>query len=247
MNLPKFSIITPTYNVENRITETILSVEKQTYSNYEIIIMDAKSTDNTIHILREFKKKDSKIKVVSAHDKGIYDAMNKGVMVAQGEYCIFLGAGDTLYNETVLAEIAGKIDESNPDIIYGYVMAIEDEKIFDMKRKIDYWYTLEFIPVCHQAIVAKRELLLKYPFDVKYKIAADQEWLMHMMKEKKKFMYVDVPISYYPRDGVSSSAEGGKQSVYEQELIHKKYYPIRRILKIIYKWLKKWIKKIIRR
>ena len=104
--MPLFSIIVVSLNTKNKFLKTIRSIEKQKYKNYEIIIVDGKSKDGTIDIIKKFKKK--KIKFIIEKDKGIYDAMNKGVKISSGKWIIFLNSGDIFNNFNVLKKISQK-------------------------------------------------------------------------------------------------------------------------------------------
>lgn len=240
--MPAFSIITPTYNAMENIERSIKSVRCQKYDNYEYIIMDGVSTDCTKAVVEKYSQVDNKIKFHSEKDNGIYDAMNKGVSLATGDFCIFLGAGDTLFDESVLDDIAKELNKYSPDIIYGYAVFVDGDQMMEYRRLIDFNYTFRIRPVCHQAVFAKTDLLRQYPFDIQYKIAADQEWIMHMKKEHKDFLYVDRAISYYPRNGVSSTGEGNVSFVAEHVRIRRKYYPIRGCIMDFFRKIKSILK-----
>lgn len=218
-----FSIIIPTFNAGNRIKTTIDSIVKQSSRDYEIIIQDGKSTDNTQNIIENFMCQYPFIKYFSEKDKGVYDAMNKAVEKANGEFCIFLGSGDRLHDENVLDKLKQVMNNRKADIYYGYVIETVGEKTIPLIRKINWTYKMKLTPVCHQAVCAKTDLLKNNPFDIMYKIAADQDWLMKMVKRGKKFIYINIPIAFYPMDGLSSN--NNDVFVQEQKLIHKTYYP----------------------
>ena len=115
----RFSIITVCYNSESTIFETIQSVKNQTYTNYEHIIIDGSSTDNTLDIINKYKNNSDKVKVISEPDNGIYNAMNKGIKLASGELIVFLNSDDTF--ESNALEIITNHYNSKIDIIYGNV------------------------------------------------------------------------------------------------------------------------------
>ena len=237
------SIIIPTYNSSARILDTVYSLIDQSYDEVEIIIQDGFSTDNTVSNVNNLYN--SKVKVYIEEDKGVYDAMNNGLLHANGEYVMFMGAGDVLFDKDVLCKVNNIIKTDHPDILYGYVMGIEDDnKTVKMNCKLDFWYTIKFFPVCHQAIVAKKQLFSEKKFDSTYKVCADQDWLMYMKKKRKKIKYIDLCIAKYPRDGISSSKEGELICIKEQNKIHRQYYPFRKLVHDIYYSLKKKIIKI---
>ena len=226
MKRNRFSVIIPTFNCGSRILESVNSILIQNYDNYEIIIQDGSSTDNTQEFLEELKKNE-KIKIGIEKDAGVYDAMNKAVLKSSGDYCFFLGAGDSLYNENILKNVEKYLSKHNCDILCGYVFTNADGIKGEIRVIPDWTYTVRFIPICHQSVFAKRELLLQRPFDTHYKIGADQDWLMFMKKKKKKFSYIDIPISIYLKDGLSSSNIGNEIFIREKAEIHKKYFPLR--------------------
>ena len=115
LNRPKFSIITVTLNSEKLIDETIKSLFNQTFDNYELIIIDGDSNDKTLEIIKSYNKKN--IVIISEPDKGIYDAMNKGISLSKGEYINFLNSGDKFANENVLEKVYNSI-KTKPNLVY---------------------------------------------------------------------------------------------------------------------------------
>ena len=223
------TIITPAYNVIDSITKTYASVMSQKNVEFEYIIVDGMSIDNSIELYDSWSS-NPKFKYFVEKDEGIYEAMNKGVKLASGDYIIFLGSGDKFVSDTVLEYVDVCAAKTHADIIYGYtIFSYKNGNKITYKRMIDGTYSFRADPVSHQALFAKRELLEEYPFDLKYKIAADQDWIMKMHKSGKKFHYIDMPISNYDMYGISASEVGrekGKNELYE---IHKKYYPLQYI------------------
>ena len=123
-NIPKISIVTISYNIVSSIEKTILSVISQTYSNIEYIVIDGGSTDGTVDIIKKYSNKISYW--VSERDKGIYDAMNKGIEAATGDWINFMNAGDLFFHNNVISEIIPFLD-NNVDIIYGDFEKLSDE------------------------------------------------------------------------------------------------------------------------
>ena len=200
-----FSIITPTYNVQKKIVYSLNSIINQDTALLEYIIIDGKSNDNTIQVLKEFKKKYKiDLKYISENDEGIYDAMNKGINMAEGEYLYFLGAGDTL-KEGILGKIKDKVNFI-PEIVYGDVLLTLTGNIvggeFDQLR-----ICMNNMP--HQAIFYHRtvfEMLGLY--SIENKILADYEFNIRCFgcNEIKK-RYVDIVIANYEGGGVSSTID----------------------------------------
>lgn len=206
MNI-KVTVITVCYNSENYIEETIKSVLGQTYENIEYLIIDGKSTDSTMDIINKFSK-DSRVKVISEKDKGIYDAMNKGIVLSTGQYLSFMNSGDKFVNKDVIANIMNNINIDKDDLIYGNVL---EERLGKVVGKINYgnikvnsWYFIRGNMICHQAMFIKGDLLKQYPYNLNYSICADKCFLITCEKMKKRFKYIDYDICYYDKSGISS-------------------------------------------
>ena len=158
---PTFSVITITYNAATTLEETILSVISQTYHHIEYIIVDGASTDETLQIVDRYRNKINK--VVSEPDKGLYDAMNKGVDLATGDYLIFLNAGDSFHADTTLQQIMQSIKSKElPDIIYGNTAIVDAQRHFVRMRRLAppeelSWQNFRAgMLVCHPAFIMKR-------------------------------------------------------------------------------------------
>lgn len=196
---PYISIIIPTLNSDETIEECLNSIISQTFSNFEIILLDAVSDDNTINIVRDFR--DKRIKIHSEPDKGIYDAMNKGIKLAIGEWLYFLGSDDRLYNNNVLNNVFKYMINGKYQVIYGNVL--RDNKIYDGEFDWLKFYTLN---ICHQAIFYKRDVFNKIgEFNLKYRVIADYDlnirWFLNNKIKKK---YIEEIIAEYSEDGFSS-------------------------------------------
>lgn len=184
---PLFSIITVTYHAESVLEETILSVVSQTYHNIEYIIVDGASKDRTLSIVNKYRDKIQA--VVSEPDKGLYDAMNKGLKMAKGEYVCFLNAGDTFHEDDTLQLIVHQLNKSNvlPDVIYGETALVDAQRHFVRMRRLQTPDTLNWksfrqgMLVCHQAFIAKRALTETY--DLNYRFSADFDWCIRVMKK----------------------------------------------------------------
>lgn len=150
---PKISIITPVYNNEKDIANCIQSVANQTYKNIEHIIIDGNSTDNTLRIIKENKAKYDYINYISEKDKGIYDAMNKGIELATGDYLYFMGSDDEFYHDAILHEIASELEGF--DVVYGNVYFKHKNIIYGFEADIN---KLKYNNIPHQAIFYKRTI-----------------------------------------------------------------------------------------
>lgn len=202
----KFSIVTIVYNGENCIKKTINSVINQTYDNYEYIIIDGNSKDNTLYICNEYKEKISKI--VSEPDKGLYDAMNKGINNATGDYIIFMNCDDIFYDDLVLEKVAIAIEANNyPDFIYGDAIEVsEDETQQFLKKARSHKWIWYGMFTHHQAMFYKMENIKKnnLKYDVQYKIAADYAFTANYLKHCNSFSYLNFIFCRFKQGGLSS-------------------------------------------
>ena len=200
-----FSIISVSYNCKDYVDLTLSSLLNQSYNDYELIIIDGKSTDGTLDEINKYKNKFANIKIVSEEDSGIYDAMNKGVRYASGKYVFFLNFGDAFFDNNLLENVASKM-RSNKDVYYGDIerqgTIIKQEGRFNLFN-----FVYQEGMVCHQSIFVRRTLLEKYPFDLKYKICADRDFLIKILKEKCSIEYVGLTICCYDDAGKSSNLD----------------------------------------
>lgn len=200
--LPLISIITVCFNAEDDIEKTLLSSLHQTYTNIEIIVKDGRSEDGTIDIVKKIMTDyDRKIRLEISSDNGIYDAMNQAIDFSEGNWVIFMNAGDEFYSDSVLEDIFSK--DIKADILYGDALVYDrwgsalwcgDERLIRKK-----------MPFCHQACLISRRVLAKYKFDLYYKIAADYNLILTLFAEGYKFYNVNLIVAKYSLDGVSST------------------------------------------
>ena len=219
---PKISIITIVYNNVRDIEHTILSVINQTYQNIEYIIVDGASTDGTLDIINTYRG--SIDILISEKDNGIYDAMNKGLKKASGEYVLFLNSGDELYDNHTIQTIVEK--GNNADIIYGETKLVdEDRKIVGDRRhktpaEFD-WQSFKYgMNICHQAIYVKRTIA--EPYDLEYQLSADIDWVIRSAKKAKTTKNVNTYVARYLVGGMSQKRH--RQSLKERFNIFKKHY-----------------------
>lgn len=196
----KISIITVCRNAEKVIEKTISSVLGQTYENIEYIIVDGASQDKTMEIITHYADK-GKIKYISEPDKGIYDAMNKGIRMASGDYLEFLNAGDALINHNVVDKVADKITECRADIVYGNILyqypdGSERKRVYGQFCSTFFYYLLGDC-INHQAIFAAKRCLEGKGFDTTYRICADREWMLRMKKKQYGFKALNLSICSY--------------------------------------------------
>lgn len=193
------TIITVVFNADKSIENTILSVieQKKRYKNrnIEYIIIDGKSTDNTINIIKKYNQYIDFW--ISEPDKGIYDAMNKGIDIAKGEYIFFLGADDILLNLPL--NILTKAKEKNINAVIGNVL-LSNDKIFNSDFS---WKLLYMNTIHHQGLFLQSKILKRYHFNTKYKVYADHDLNQKLYKKHITFMKVDELISKFSIEGIS--------------------------------------------
>ena len=218
-----FTIITVCKNEEKRILGTINSLKNQTFKDYEHIIIDGNSTDNTMEIIDNWSKENKNIKVCSENDTGIYNAMNKGIELAKGKYLFFLNAGDTFADNNVLQNVYGELLDETVDVWVGAFYLKHHtyiEKVYPLKVE-------DSIPkgrgYVHQAVFAKRSTLMD-GFDENYSIHADLEWECRSYKKGYAFKTSNVLVSIFDINGVSGQAATLRKRLEEQDSIWKKYY-----------------------
>lgn len=193
------SIITVVKNGVATIERTILSVVNQDYLDYEYIVIDGVSSDGTLTILNKYS--DSIAKIVSEPDKGIYDAMNKGISLAKGEWIYFLGCDDVLYNNSLLSDIFLSTQYKDYDIVYGNVLFLGNNVIYD--GEFDY-EKLCNRSICHQAIFYRKELFeINGCFDTRYVNSADYVFNVILFCSNNKWLYINKIIAIYNEKGTS--------------------------------------------
>lgn len=197
---PLFSIITVTYNAAATVRATMESVASQTCLVYEHLVMDGASKDSTLSIVDDLSTE--RTRVHSSSDRGIYDAMNKGLDQARGDYVIFLNAGDRFHSEHTLQRIADVIMASDyPGVVYGQTDLVDGEGHYVGPRHLTApeQLTLDSFKhgmlVCHQAFVALRRLCPQY--DTRWRFSADYEWCIRVLQHSRRNVYTgDVLIDY---------------------------------------------------
>ena len=224
MKTPVFSIITITFNAESTLEPTLQSVAAQTFTDYEYIIVDGASKDNTVALAQRYGKDIARI--VSEPDRGLYDAMNKGIGLATGQYLIFLNAGDTLFAPDTLEQINGFIEKNHPDILYGETAIVDSDRRFIAMRRLKAperltWKSFRMgMLVCHQAFIARRELAPLY--DLAYRFSADFDWCIRCMKKADSIVNTRLTLINYLNEGVTT--RNHKASLRERYRIMTKYY-----------------------
>lgn len=198
-----FSIVTVCYNAETCIEQTIKSVLSQQRDLFEYIIIDGKSSDRTLSIVNKYRHEIDII--VSEKDKGIYDAMNKAIHIAHGKYINFMNAGDYFVNSNVLSNIALNLGDETPSVFFGNEVQKLDGIFYEVEAKPFYAppYVKHSMGFNHQCTFVQTSIAQRYPFDLKYKLAADYNMIMTIYKNNGTFKKLALPIAYFDTDGIS--------------------------------------------
>lgn len=190
------SVITVTYNALPALKKTLQSVWEQTYLEVECIVVDGASTDGTPQYLANLKPVIPLV-YTSAPDQGIYDAMNKGVAMAHGEYCIFMNAADTFVGPQVLTEVVAQ--GLTADVVYG---DIQKEGIVRPAAKPQNSHKMYY---CHQAAFTRTQCLRDFPFDISHRMSADFKQSKQLFLSGKTFRHIPVVITAYDTTGISNT------------------------------------------
>jgi glycosyltransferase involved in cell wall biosynthesis len=215
----KISIITITYNAEPVLEKTMLSVLNQINTNFEYCIIDGNSKDNTVSIIQKMEQKiqegafegitADQFKWISEPDRGLYDAMNKGIDLSTGDFVWFVNAGDKVYNSDTLQKIYDLIEiEKDCDFIYGQSVMIDEQdheigerhKIAPKVLRLNHF--LNGLVICHQSVIVKKSIASHY--NLNYSIASDYDWVIRAFQNSECQGYIDQYLSKFMVAGVSS-------------------------------------------
>jgi glycosyltransferase involved in cell wall biosynthesis len=207
---PNISIIIPTYNCGSVVSFAIASVLNQTYSDFEIVIIDGLSEDNTVGTVNNFN--DSRIKVYSEKDGGIYDAMNKGINRARGKWTYFLGSDDLLFDNFTLQKVSESLNDTEAKLVYGNVL-IKGDSIWARDGQLYKGiFTVDDLLVnniCHQAIFYRTDVLKTELFNILYAVCADWDLNMRFFS-KYAVCYIEQTIAIFSSNGISSFSRKDK-------------------------------------
>jgi len=193
MKPPLISIITVVYNAAKSLQKTIESVAVQEVKNFEYLIIDGGSIDGTVEMI-ESNYPNTIHNFLSEKDNGLYDAMNKGLLMAKGRFVWFLNAGDTIYDATITGKL-GELAASGADILYGETMMVDENGVdigsrrLKAPEKLKPHSLLNGMLVCHQAILVERSIAPQY--NLKWKIAADYDWVLNSLVKSKLTCRID--------------------------------------------------------
>jgi len=225
---PLVTIITVVYNSEHLIEKTICSVINQTCSDYEYIIVDGGSKDNTVAIIRRYEESISKW--ISEPDQGIYDAMNKGLRMATGKYVWFINSGDAIYDSYVIEKLRDFSLSKDPDVMYGDTMLIKESgthlglRSVQTTRKLPeslrFKSMINGMVVSHQSFIPKIGLTGEY--NLIYKCSADLDWVIRCLGKAETILNTQMTLSAYLIGGYSGNNQ--KVSWKERWDIYIRYY-----------------------
>lgn len=237
---PKITIVTVTYNPGALLDVTIDSVERQTYPHVEHLIVDGNSQDGTMATVHHYQERNSvaatphEIVCRSEPDKGLYDAMNKGIRLATGNYLLFLNAGDRLHSPQTLEQMAACIQASPtpPAVVYGHTDIVDGEGHFIRKRRLAppehlSWRSFRSgMLVCHQAFMARTELARQTPYNLDYRFSADFDWCIRLMKLAQRrampLTNAHLTVADYLQEGMTT--QNHKASLHERFRIMVSHY-----------------------
>ena len=188
------TIITVCRNHAQELERTIRSVESQTWQEKEYLVIDGASTDDSLDVIKAHEA--SITRWVSEPDQGIYDAMNKGVKMAQGEWVIFMNAGDTFAGDDTLQKVFGSPQDA--DVIYGDVIKGELVKKAEAPRNAHRMF------YCHQSAFVRTSCLREFPFDIRHRMSADFKQVKQLFLSGKRFRQLDFPVANFDTQGVSN-------------------------------------------
>lgn len=231
----RFSIITVSYNPGEKLRGTLRSVAAQSFTDYEVIVKDGGSTDGSTDFLKGSEEGLNHVHFYEEKDRGIYDAMNRAVGYAEGEYVLFLNCGDLLADENVLERVNEVIERTEHDgakackeqathektryVFYGDTFGEQTKVTIASAPEITGFTCYRNIP-CHQSCFYDIELCREKPYDLSYKIRADYDhFLWCFYRADARFIHMDFPVSSYEGGGYSESKENGKRDAQEHRQI----------------------------
>lgn len=235
--MTKFTVITITYNAEKVLERTLQSVLTQTYEDVEHLIIDGASKDKTLALAEAYKKASDdsgqghKVIIKSEPDEGIYDAMNKGLTQASGDYIVFMNAGDFFPQDDTLEEIAHRCHLNElpsaelPAVLYGNTDIVDVEGRYLHPRRLQppaklTWHSFRHgMLVCHQAFYARTDIVKNIQYDMQYRYSADVDWCIRVMKEADR---LGLPL-YNINKVVANYTEEGATTLHHHESLRERY------------------------
>lgn len=225
LDTPFLSIITVNLNNADQFEQTIRSVLSQENKSYEYIIIDGGSSDNSVEIINKYKNNITYC--ISEKDNGIYHAMNKGIIKANGKYCLFLNSGDILYDSKSLSNLISTNPKADIVNYSCYVKGINQPKTLVANKKNVSFYDFYKHTIIHQATLIKKDLFKTIGlYNENLKIVADWEFFIKsLFINNCSYQSFDLPLTVYNSDGLSSKKENQEVSLKERELVLNKFFP----------------------
>ncbi len=203
----RFSIITVVLNDVKNIEKTILSVKNQTYKNYEHIIIDGKSSDGTVELIKKYSKT---VNLYVKKDKSLYQAINRGIKKSKGEIIFLIHSGDIFGDKNILKKV-NRIFKKKLDILSGNIQFYKEEEVKivrDWSIKLNKFDYTNFFKVPHTSLFIKKNLLNKINnYSTNYKISSDLDFLIKLSKLRSNFYYLNQNIIYMKTGGLSTSVD----------------------------------------
>ncbi len=225
---PTFSIITVVYNGESLLPGTMQSVLQQTYANIEYLVIDGNSRDNSLNIIRDFAAKMPNLRWISEPDKGLYDAMNKGLQMATGDFVWFLNSGDHLHADTTVEHCAALVT-AQTDVLYGETLLVNDARQpagtmseLSTRHLPAHLHWLDYLGgmlVVHQSFVARRSLAPAYRTD---NLCADYDWCIRILKQSRESVNTGLILTNYLMGGLSKQRH--RQSLRDRFAVMREHF-----------------------
>lgn len=220
---PLFTIATVTYNAETTLGRTLQSVAEQDYARIEHLIIDGCSTDHTLSLVQRYVEENQarhNIRLICEPDSGLYDAMNKALLNASGDYIVFLNAGDCLHSTDTISALAEqaqwvKGEHRHPAILYGDTHIVDDNGNFLRRRRLT--PPKELTPrtflngmrVCHQSFYVRTDLAKQEPYDLHYRYSADFDWCIRLIRRatrrRLRIVNTHLVLTDYLNEGMTTS------------------------------------------
>lgn len=233
----KITIATVTYNAEDTLARTMQSVAEQDYAHVEHLVVDGNSQDGTLAVFHHFQELNSNATVphelacCSENDEGLYDAMNKALRLATGDYICFLNAGDRLHAPNTLSLIASQA-AGRPAVVYGDTDLVDDAGHFLRHRRLHpdahtTWRSFKNgMLICHQSFYARTDLARATPYDRRYRFSADYDWCIRVMQRAARhhlaLRYVHAVVADYLSEGLTT--QNHRRSLFERFCIMARHY-----------------------
>lgn len=222
---PIITIATVTFNAASTLRPTLHSVAFQDYPCIEHLLIDGCSTDATLSLIHQYVEHNTQmgiphdIRVLCERDEGLYDAMNKAILQAQGAYIVFLNSGDTLASPDTISSLVARADwirgdYRNPAILYGQTDLVDSEGKYLRHRrlqappKLNWRQYIHGMLVCHQSFYVRTDLAREVHYDLQYRYSADYDWCIRLLrlvdKRRLQIVYVDRVLTHYLSEGLTT-------------------------------------------